>query len=155
MAEVGYSGTPLARKLGLKDGQAVAFVGLPESLAFLNDAAAFRQVERVPGWRGLSEGVFDVIHFFTDKASEVVQALPVLRGRILSDGMIWVSWPKKASKVPTDLTEDIIRNRALADVLVDVKVCAVDEVWSGLKLVVRKELRAAHVNVQMDVKAGS
>ena len=148
MADAGYSGTPLARKLGLKDGQAVAFVGLPESLAWLHDAAAFRRIELAPDWRALPEGARDVIHLFTDKANDVVEALPVLRDMIEPDGMIWVSWPKKASKVPTDVTEDTIRNRALADVLVDVKVCAVDEVWSGLKLVVRKELRAAHVNAK-------
>ncbi len=148
MADVGYSGTPLARKLGLKAGQAVAFVGLPDSLAWLHDAAAFRRIELAPNWRALPEGARDVIHLFTKEANEVVEALPVLRDLIEPDGMIWVSWPKKASKVPTDVTEDVIRNRALADVLVDVKVCAVDEVWSGLKLVVRKEMRATHVNAK-------
>ena len=148
MAEVGYSGTPLARKLGLKDGQAVAFVGLPESLTWLQDAAAFRRIELAPDWRALPEGARDVIHLFTDKADELAAALPVLRDLVEPDGMIWVSWPKKASKVPTDVTEDAIRNRALADVLVDVKVCAVDEVWSGLKLVVRKEMRSTHVNAK-------
>jgi hypothetical protein len=144
----GYSGTPLARKLGLKAGQAVAFVALPDTLAHLHDAAAFRRIELAPDWRALPEGARDVIHLFTKSAAEVTQALPVLRDMIEADGMIWVSWPKKASKVATDVTEDTIRNRALADVLVDVKVCAVDEVWSGLKLVVRKELRAAHVNAR-------
>ena len=148
MADAGYSGTMLARKLGLKDGQAVAFVGLPESLTRLQDAAAFRRIELAADWRALPEGARDVIHLFTTEASAVVAALPVLRDLIEADGMIWVSWPKKASKVPTDVTEDVIRNRALADVLVDVKVCAVDEVWSGLKLVVRRELRAAHVNAK-------
>lgn len=146
MAEAGYSGTPLARKLGLKDGQAAAFVGLPESLAYLTEAAVFRRIETAPDWRALPEGVRDVIHLFTKEAREVATALPVLRDLIEPEGMIWVSWPKKASKVPTDVTEDVIRNHALADVLVDVKVCAVDEVWSGLKLVVRKEARATHVN---------
>ena len=148
MADAGYSGTMLARKLGLKDGLAVAFVGLPESLTSLQDAAAFRRIELAADWRALPEGARDVIHLFTKEASAVVAALPVLRDLIEADGMIWVSWPKKASKVPTDVTEDVIRNRALADVLVDVKVCAVDEVWSGLKLVVRRELRAAHVNAK-------
>ncbi len=148
MAEAGYSGTPLARKLGLKDGQAVAFVALPDSLADLRDAAAFRRIELAPDWHALPEGARDVIHFFTKSAAEVNEALPVLRDLIEADGTIWVSWPKKASKVTTDVTEDTIRNRALADVLVDVKVCAVDEVWSGLKLVVRKELRVAHVNAR-------
>ena len=148
MVQAGYSGTPLARKLGLRAGQAVAFVGLPDSLAWLHDAAAFRRIELAPDWRALPEGARDVIHLFTDRAGEVVEALPVLRDLIEPDGMIWVSWPKKASKVPTDVTEDVIRNRALVDGLVDVKVCAVDEVWSGLKLVVRKEMRAAHVNAK-------
>ena len=150
MAVAGYSGTPLARKLGLKAGQAVAFVGLPESLDFLREAAAFRRIELASDWRALPEGARDVIHFFTKAASEVAEALPVLRDLIEADGTIWVSWPKKVSKVPTDLTEDVIRNRALADVLVDVKVCAVDEVWSGLKLVVRREMRAAHVNAKAE-----
>ena len=148
MAAAGYSHTPLARKLGLKAGQAVAFVGLPDSLRHLHDAAGFRRIELAPDWRALPEGARDVIHLFTISAAEVVQALPVLRDMIEADGMIWVSWPKKASKVSTDVTEDIIRNRALADVLVDVKVCAVDQIWSGLKLVVRADLRAAHVNAK-------
>ena len=142
----GYSGTPLAKKLGLKDGQAVAFVGLPESLSHLKDAALFRRIETAANWRALPEGARDVIHLFTSSAAEVADSLPVLRDLIQPAGMIWVSWPKKASKVPTDVTEDVIRNRALADVLVDVKVCAVDEVWSGLKLVVRTGARAGHAN---------
>lgn len=140
------AGTPLARKLGLKGGQAVAFVGLPDSLAHLHDAAEFRRIELAPDWRALPEGARDVIHIFTTSAAQMVEALPVLRDMIEADGTIWVSWPKKAAKVPTDVTEDAIRAAALGDVLVDVKVCAVDQVWSGLKLVVRKELRAAHVN---------
>ena len=148
MAEAGYSGTPLARKLGLKDGQAVAFVALPDSLTYLHGAAGFRRIELAPDWRALPEGARDVIHMFTTSAAEVDLALPILRDMINPDGMIWVSWPKKASKVATDVTEDLIRTLALADVLVDVKVCAVDAVWSGLKLVIRRELRAAHVNAK-------
>ena len=148
MTDAGYSGTPLARKLGLKDGQAVAFVGLPDSLHDLTEAAAFRRIEITQDWRALPEGARDVIHWFTKAAAEVHAALPVLRDLIEPDGMIWVSWPKKAANVPTDVTEDTIRDRALADVLVDVKVCAVDAVWSGLKLVVRKESRAGHINAR-------
>jgi hypothetical protein len=143
---VGYSGTPLARKLGLKAGQAVAFVGLPDSLHHLHDAAEFRRIELAPDWRALPEGARDVIHMFTASAADLRAALPVLRDLITPEGMIWISWPKKASKVPTDMTEDVIRNAALADILVDVKVCAVDEIWSGLKLVVRVEARPTHVN---------
>lgn len=142
---VGYSGTPLARKLGLKAGQAVAFVGLPDSLHHLHDAAEYRRIELAPDWRALPEGARDVIHMFTTQARDL-QALPVLRDLITPEGMIWISWPKKASKVPTDITEDVIRNAALLDVLVDVKVCAVNDIWSGLKLVVRVEARASHAN---------
>ncbi|SEW28550.1 Protein of unknown function [Cognatiyoonia koreensis] len=146
MPAAGYSGTPLPKKLGLKDGQTVAFCDLPESQRDLLKAANFVALEEVRDWRTLKGRTFDFIHLFTKSAATVVDALPVLRDRIKPDGMIWVSWPKKASKVPTDLTEDTIRNRALADVLVDVKVCAVDDIWSGLKLVIRKELRAGHCN---------
>ncbi len=144
MADAGYSGTPLPRKLGLKDGQRVAFVGLPGGLAALASAGGFASVEKVSDWRDVPVIPHDLIHLFTTSAATVDAALPVLRDCIASDGMIWVSWPKKASKVPTDVTEDVIRNRALADVLVDVKVCAVDDVWSGLKLVIRKEQRTGH-----------
>lgn len=103
----------------------MAFDGLPDSQKTLATARTFSSVEQ---------------------AATVDAATPVLRDRIKPDGVIWMSWPKKASKVPTDVTENVIRDRALADALVDVKVCAVDDVWSGLKLVVRKELRAAHIN---------
>ena len=146
MAEVRHSSTPLTRKLGLKAGQAVAFVGLPDSLDTLKDAAVFRRIETAPDWRALPEGARDVIHLFTTRADELRSALPVLRDLIRPEGMIWVFWPRKASKVPTDITEDVIRAAALFDVLIAVKVCAVDAVWSGLKLVVRVEARTAHVN---------
>jgi len=146
MATAGYSGTPLPKKLGLKDGQAVAFVGSPDSQKELLAARAFASVEQADDWTALRGDHLDYIHLFTDSAATVDAATPVLRDRIKPGGMIWMSWPKKASKVPTDVTEDVIRNRALANVLVDVKVCAVDGIWSGLKLVVRRENRAAHVN---------
>ncbi len=142
----GYSGTPLPKKLGLKDGQGVAFITLPDSQKMLASAREFASVELVDDWAALKGNHLDFIHLFTDSAATVDAATPVLRDRIKPDGMIWMSWPKKASKVATDVTEDTIRNRALADVLVDVKVCAVDDIWSGLKLVVRKENRAAHIN---------
>ncbi len=144
MAQAGYSGTPLPKKLGLKDGQAVAFAGLPKSQTALLSARAFVSVEQVDDWAALTGNQLDYIHLFTDSAATIDAATPALRGRIRPDGMIWMSWPKKASKVPTDVTEDVIRDLALADVLVDVKVCAVDEIWSGLKLVIRKKHRAGH-----------
>lgn len=148
MTQAGYSGTPLPKKLGLKDGQAVAFCALPDSQRDLLTSRAFAFVEEVAEATHLKENNFDFIHLFTDSAATVTHAMPVLRDRIKPDGMIWMSWPKKASKVATDVTEDTIRNAALSDVLVDVKVCAVDAIWSGLKLVVRKELRADHCNAR-------
>lgn len=140
-AQAGYSGTPLPQKLGLKDGMAVAFAGLPEHLDYLAACCSFISVERVEDWRMIEGDHFDYVHLFTDSAATVKAALKSLRTIIRPAGMIWVSWPKRASKVPTDVTEDVIRDTALKDVLVDVKVCAVDEVWSGLKLVIRKEAR--------------
>ncbi|HHS89337.1 MAG TPA: DUF3052 domain-containing protein [Rhodobacteraceae bacterium] len=142
-AQAGYSGTPLPGKLGLKDGQAVAFVGLPESQESLAASRDFASVETVGEYSELQGQDLDYIHLFADRAGALDAAIPALRNRIRIDGMIWVSWPKKASRVPTDVTEDVIRNRALRDVLVDVKVCAVDDIWSGLKLMIRKEHRAA------------
>lgn len=141
---VGYSGTPLPRKLGLKDGQRVFFAGLPPSLAGLAKAATFAGVEARPDWRGVpAAGSLDVVHAFFDRAADLAAAAKTMMDAIRPDGMIWVSWPKKASGVPTDITEDVIRSIVLPVGLVDVKVCAVDETWSGLKLVIRKELRAA------------
>lgn len=139
--EAGYSGTPLAKKLGLKDGQVVGVVGLPDSLHWLTAERTLAALDEAATWEDLPRDDYDVAHLFTDKARVIDEALPGLQGRIKPDGMIWVSWPKKASKVPTDVTEDVIRDRALQDILVDVKVCAVDETWSGLKLMIRKDLR--------------
>lgn len=141
--EAGYSGTPLAKKLGLKDGHIAGFSGLPKTLAWLADERAFAALDVVTSWDDLERDDYDIAHVFTDSASVVDAALPGLRDRIKPDGMIWVSWPKKASKVPTDVTEDVIRDRALQDILVDVKVCAVDTTWSGLKLMIRKEMRGS------------
>lgn len=139
----GYSGTPLPKKLGLKDGQVAAFVNLPDAQKELATARAFMSLDCVEDWGDLNGQGYDFIHLFTDSAATVDASMDDLKDRIKPDGMIWMSWPKKASKVPTDVTEDTIRNRALRGILVDVKVCAVDEIWSGLKLVIRKEHRAA------------
>ncbi|QMU58263.1 MAG: DUF3052 domain-containing protein [Boseongicola sp.] len=140
-APAGYSGTPLAKKLGLKDGHSAAFAGLPPSLDWLPDERALMGLQKTNDWTEIDGNDLDYIHLFTDSAATVDAATPKLRDQIKPDGMIWMSWPKKASKVPTDVTEDTIRNRALQDILVDVKVCAVDDIWSGLKLVIRKEHR--------------
>ena len=141
LAPAGYSGTPLAQKLGLKDGQRVLFLDLPAELAELAEARDFAETRR-DGWDGLAgaEG-FDFVHGFTASRAVLEDAAKPFLGAIRRDGMVWVSWPKKASKVPTDITEDVIREVLLPVGLVDVKVAAVDAVWSGLKLVIRKELR--------------
>ena len=128
----GYSGTPLAKKLGIKPGFRVFADNAPENYLQLLDPAP-DDVTFVT----MIEDDLDLIHLFTDSAKELAVKLKRYLKKIKSNGMIWVSWPKKASKVPTDITEAVIRKLALATILVDVKVCAVDEVWSGLKLVIR------------------
>jgi hypothetical protein len=143
LASSGYSGTPLAAKLGMKDGMVAAFIALPKPLEALAGAAAFAEVERSPVWSRIA-GVgrrFDFIHAFTRERAEIAADLVRLQEALKADGMIWVSWPKKASKVATDVTEDVVRAEALKLDLVDVKVAAIDEIWSGLKLVIRKERR--------------
>ncbi|WP_370322657.1 DUF3052 family protein [Oricola sp.] len=141
LAAAGYSGKPVADKLGMKDGHAALFVGLPDEVADLAQARDFASCERI-GWNALPvRGHYDFVHAFTVEKADLADHADTLRDRIMPDGMVWVSWPKKSSKVPTDITEDGIREALLPSGLVDVKVCAVTEIWSGLKLVVRKELR--------------
>jgi hypothetical protein len=140
-ASAGYSGTPLAQKLGLKDGQRVLFLDIPAALAVLPAARNFTEASTKP-WSALSNARgYDLIHGFTTSRTVLETAAKSLPAAITRDGSVWISWPKKASKVPTDITEDVIREVLLPTGLVDVKVAAVDEVWSGLKLVIRKELR--------------
>jgi hypothetical protein len=132
----GYSGTPLAKKLGLKPGALVSLLNAP---------AGFRKLlDPVPeGVRFVAK--FDpgaqIVHTFATMKSELAKTLAVCRKSLAPDATIWVSWPKKTAKVATDITEDVVRSVALPLGLVDIKVCAVDETWSGLKLVLRKELR--------------
>jgi hypothetical protein len=128
----GYSGTPLAQKLGVKEGARVAAIDAPDHFAALIDGIDLASQLR---------GKFDVIVFFTAERAKLEKRLPALRKAMEADAGLWVSWPKKASKVPTDMTEDVVREVALPTGLVDNKVCAVDDVWSGLRLVIRKELR--------------
>ena len=132
----GYSGTPLAKKLGLKDGMRVWFDAMPESVrAEIDEAELTLSEQEVP-----AAGT-NFVHIFVTERAKLEQHLMALRELIDPAGMVWVSWPKKASKKPTDISEDIIRAVALPMGYVDVKVCAVDETWSGLKLVIRKALR--------------
>lgn len=133
-AAAGYSGTPLPRKLGLRSGQSVAFLNLPSDLQGLAEAEAFGRV--VPHLSAPDEGDLDLIHAFHADADGMRAALAAYRRAIRPNGAIWISWPKKAAKVPTDITEDVIRAAALDIGLVDVKVCAVSDIWSGLKLVI-------------------
>ncbi len=132
----GYSGTPLAKKLGYKEGTRALLRDAPEDyaalLAPLSDGVRFDT--------RLSKAT-DLVHLFCLRRSALAAALAELRKAIRADAMVWVSWPKKASKVPTDIDENIIRELALPLGFVDVKVCAVSEVWSGLKLVIRKSER--------------
>jgi hypothetical protein len=132
----GYSGTPLAKKLGIVEGAHVLAKRAPEDYAQLLEPLPRGVVFE----KKLSKAT-QVVHVFHTRNSDLQEELEALRGSIGSDCAIWVSWPKKAAKVPTDITEDTIRAVALPLGLVDVKVCAVSEVWSGLKLVIRKELR--------------
>jgi hypothetical protein len=131
-----YSGTPLPRKLGFKEGTRAAFVGAPEGfdelLGELPDGVTVRR---------RLQGPVDLVVFFTDARRELERRLSALRAAIEPDGAVWVCWPKRASGVPTDLTEDVVREVVLPTGLVDVKVAAVDATWSGLKVVVRRALR--------------
>lgn len=136
MPEAGYSGTPLAKQLNLRDGMRVWFEAMPESVADEIDEYALElRFVADP-----AEGI-DAAHLFVTERTVLAARLAVLRDQIAADGQIWISWPKQAAKVPTDITEDTIRELALPLGLVDTKVCAVDAAWSGLKLVIRKDLR--------------
>jgi hypothetical protein len=136
MAPAGYSGTPLASKLGIGERSRVVAKHAPGDYA--------RLLAPVPPGvvfeRNVSERT-DLVHVFGTRKAALKTELATLRKAIRLDAAVWVSWPKKASKVPTDITEDTIRELALPLGFVDVKVCAVSDVWSGLKLVVRKSLR--------------
>jgi len=128
----GYSGRPLAAKLGLKPGLAAAVVGAPAGYRRTHGPWPSHLVARTAGHKP-----FDFVQFFTKSRRELAARLPALKRALAPAGALWISWPKKASGVATDVTEDVIRALALAHGLVDVKVCAVDEIWSGLKLVRR------------------
>ena len=136
MANIGYSGTPLAKKLGIKAPLTMLLVNPPE--------------EYIMWIGGVPDGVrmvakakppIEAVHVFTTESMFLNATLFKLRNDLKQDGFVWVSWPKKSSKVPTDITEDTIREIALPLGFVDIKVCAVSEVWSGLKLVIRKSER--------------
>ncbi len=132
----GYSGTPLAKKLGIKDGFDILTINEPDNyrelLAPIPDSVTFSDKTR-------SE--VDLVHLFTNSRDELFRKLAECVKLINQNGSVWVSWYKKAAKLPTEITEDIVREAAFPVGLVDIKVCAVDDKWSGLKLVIRKENR--------------
>ena len=132
----GYSGTALAKKLGLKEQSTIFAVGAPRTYRALLEPLppAVRFVAK-------ADTSTDIVHVFTTRRAALARVLAVCRQTLRPDAVVWVSWPKKAARVPTEVTEDTVRELALPLGFVDVKVCAVDEVWSGLKLVVRKTLR--------------
>ena len=130
----GYSGTPLARKLGIKPGHRVALLGAPESLALPELPEDVRIVRRAGGQA-------DVFVSFHVARADFARRLPSLRAMMRPAAGLWIAWPKRASKVATDMTEDVVREVALPTGLVDNKVCAIDETWSGLRLVWRLERR--------------
>ncbi len=132
----GYSQTPLARKLGIGPGARVVVLGAPDSF--------HASLEPLPDGVVFGDAIVadaDLVHLFARARAALADALAECRATLRPDAVVWASWPKKASKVPTDITEDVIRAIALPLGFVDVKVCAVDDVWSGLKLVVRRALR--------------
>ena len=131
MKTSGYSGTPLVKKLGIKENFKIRIINQPDyyfdlflDLPFTINPTSDNKIKK------------DFIHFFTTEKFELLKNLPKLKKEIELNGMIWISWPKKASNIKTDITEDVIREVAIKNGLVDVKVCAVDEIWSGLKLVI-------------------
>ncbi|HWA00606.1 MAG TPA: DUF3052 domain-containing protein [Caulobacterales bacterium] len=131
----GYSGKPLAEKLGVKDGEALFAVGMPAKVKADIEAGAS------PKWVKSAVKELPAAHVFATEARKLAAELNTLRPLLAKTGRVWVSWPKKAAKVETDITEDRIRQIALPMGYVDVKVCAVDATWSGLKLVIRKTER--------------
>ena len=136
MADIGYSGNPLAKKLGIKAPLTMLLVNPPEEYVMWIGGVpdGVRLVAKV-------KSPIEAAHVFTTESVFLNATLSKLRHELKQDGFVWVSWPKKLSKMPTDITEDIIREIALPLGFVDIKVCAVSEVWSGLKLVIRKSER--------------
>ncbi len=130
----GYSGTPLPKKLGIKEGSNVTLLHAPDGFALDDLPDGVKLGQRLGK-------AHDVIVAFITERSHFEKAIPLLEKAIFPNGAIWIAWPKKASKLPTDMTEDVVREVALPRGLVDNKVCAIDDTWSGLRIVWRKELR--------------
>ncbi len=134
----GYSGTPLPKKLGIKAGHRIAVLDSPDGFADL--------LEPMPDGVAIQHGLtgaaaLDVVVLFVRQRTQLLGKLERVRQRMAQDGGFWVAWPKRAASIPTDMTEDVVREIALPTGLVDNKVCAIDSTWSGLRLVIRRELR--------------
>jgi len=138
MSPAGYSGTPLAKKLGLKPGMRAWFLDMPDSVRAEIQCDTLGLSEQTAPSAGI-----EAAHIFVTRREVLVHHIGALRQCLAPAGFVWVSWPKKAAKTDTDITEDVIREVALPTGLVDIKVCAIDEKWSGLKLVIRKALRTS------------
>jgi hypothetical protein len=136
----GYSGTPLSRKLGIRPGDSLAVLGGPDGFA-IHDLPPGVEI------RHHARPVCDVIVSFHTRRAELARRFPPLMRALAADGGLWVAWPKRASGVDTDITEDVVRDVALPTGMVDNKVCAIDDTWSGLRLVLRKELRPGRTTV--------
>ena len=136
----GYSGKPLVSKLGIRDGMHALLIGVPAHLDEIAGFSGFMSVES--SWPEAPSRRFDYIHVFEVERARLEDRIPTLFDCLKPEGMLWISWPKKAARVPTTITEDVLRAILLPTGLVDVKVAAVDDVWSALKFVIRKELRA-------------
>lgn len=137
----GYSGTPLPTKLGIREGHRLALVSAPTGFAELLGTLPTGATIRGLASRAKQPPLFDVIVVFVQRRADLVAKLASCRPRMQQAGGLWIAWPKKSSGVSTDITEQTIRDVALPTGLVDNKVCAIDETWSGLRLVIRKELR--------------
>ncbi|MCA1442925.1 hypothetical protein I6F07_22410 [Ensifer sp. IC4062] len=141
MSDAGYSGTPLIKKLGLRDGQAALLLAVPANLPEIAAFPGFVLADTSIG--GTVSRCYDYIHTFETDRTALESQADALTAGLRADGVFWVSWPKRTSGVATNLTEDTLREIFLPLDLVDVKVCAIDPVWSGLKFMFRKEVRAA------------
>ena len=139
MSESGYSGTPLPKKLGLKPEFATLFIALPPQLGHLT--ADLFKASQAPTLEIAKGANLDYLHVFETNRARLEDHALHLKAMLKPSGMLWISWPKKASKVPSTITEDVLRTVFLPTGLVDVKVCAVTEIWSGLKFMIRKDLR--------------
>jgi hypothetical protein len=138
MKTAGYSGTPLAKKLGIKENFSIKIINAPDYYFDLFTDLPKNLVTT-------AKSNLDFIHYFTTKQATLTKDILSLKKQLAQNGMIWISWYKKSAKIPTDVTEDIVRNLALKNGLVDIKVCAVDDVWSGLKLVIPVKDRKKNV----------